>query len=324
MNYTHVVLSSGGLSGLCYLGILRHLERMDTIQHVAGTSIGAVFAFLFALKVPMLEVLSCAENMLVDTPELLGLSVANFFKFPETFGMLSCEFIMTMCRNLCRLKTGKDDISFRDLSQKTGISLYVTATELHSRTCHFFSVDNSPTASVLECIRASISIPFIFPPVRISDPSCEGCLYVDGFLLENFPIRAFSDSHGHKNVFGAYIRGTTTKPNKNQNEENAKMDVFKYIHMVFATVTRNPTSIQQLRKSVDDLLLITDAPISLLPLDLQNMKYDITAQRLRESYQYGYELMDKKMKSKFQTTQATQLNHIQPQATTSNPQPSQK
>ena len=56
--YTHLVLSGGGMSGLVYLGALKYLRESGydkNILHVAGASIGALFATAFVLGISMEE-----------------------------------------------------------------------------------------------------------------------------------------------------------------------------------------------------------------------------------------------------------------------------
>lgn len=58
VNQNYLVFSGGGLSGLIYLGTLRYLQQENyykKIKHIAGTSVGSIFATAFALNIPISE-----------------------------------------------------------------------------------------------------------------------------------------------------------------------------------------------------------------------------------------------------------------------------
>ena len=62
------------------------------------------------------------------------------------------------------------------------MDLKVTATDLQSGTLKMFSRDTTPMVKVADAVRASTSIPFVYPPMQIG-----GRAYVDGGVMRDIP-----------------------------------------------------------------------------------------------------------------------------------------
>ncbi len=89
--------------------------------------------------------------------------------------------------HLAEEKTGNPDTTFADLAKRRGNpKLYLVATNLATRLSQVYSKDHSPALPVADAVRRSISIPLFFAAVRESDN-----LFVDGGVLDNYPIRLF-------------------------------------------------------------------------------------------------------------------------------------
>jgi len=90
------------------------------------------------------------------------------FKFDESFGLIDDRIINR------RLRVGFEGATFADVQ----IPLFVTATDLYSGEQVVLS-----EGSVAEAVRASISIPYIFPPRKVN-----GRFLVDGYQSDPLPI----------------------------------------------------------------------------------------------------------------------------------------
>jgi len=111
-----------------------------------------------------------------------------------------------------------EDITFKELSELRNQSgdlafrpFYVTSFNTSTLRTEVFSVDHTPNVVVADAVRASMSIPIFFKAVTIrerlpgqqelaprksySSPTDKGTpiLYVDGGLLDNYPIWIFDD-----------------------------------------------------------------------------------------------------------------------------------
>lgn len=93
---------------------------------------------------------------------------------------------------------------FKDLSYPA----HVLATDIENFKSRVFNIENSPSLEVGKAIRASLSIPLIFKPIKI-----DSSLLVDGGLLNNFPISYFHEKYGTSDnipTFGIRTLGSTS------------------------------------------------------------------------------------------------------------------
>ena len=80
--FTHMVCSGSALRSLCLLGVLRYIyfNKMENyIKNVAGSSMGAFFCLVFALKIPVDKL----EEILLETikvsSSISSSSILNIF-----------------------------------------------------------------------------------------------------------------------------------------------------------------------------------------------------------------------------------------------------
>ena len=156
-----LILSGGGVRGFAHAGILKALGEAGVHPDViSGVSAGAIVGALYAdghSPDEMLELFSREKS---------------FFRFAK---------LSVPRKGLFRTDGLKDNLAgslsvknFEDLK----IPLYVAATNLASGTVEYFN-----TGKILDKVLASASIPVIFEPVEI-----DGKLYVDGGVMDNFPV----------------------------------------------------------------------------------------------------------------------------------------
>ncbi|MDJ0789947.1 MAG: patatin-like phospholipase family protein [Myxococcota bacterium] len=94
-----------------------------------------------------------------------------------------------------------------------GFDLVVTGVNLASRQVGYFSAEHTPDFPVFEAVAISMRFPLLYKPLRISPgapvPESYYGQWVDGGLLNNFPLHAFSSSDyealGHR-VLGFYLK----------------------------------------------------------------------------------------------------------------------
>lgn len=99
---------------------------------------------------------------------LLRAMLPQIFPFRESFGLVDDRLILD------RLQMAFGDRTFQDAR----IPLYLTATDFHNGEQMVFS-----SGKLVDAIRASIAIPYVFRPWPI-----DGRLFVDGFLTDPMPV----------------------------------------------------------------------------------------------------------------------------------------
>lgn len=184
--YKKLVFAGGGFRGLAYIGAVKALRQLNILQgidEVLGCSIGGILALLIVLDYSDSELLDFLLHFNYD-----DLREMNFFKIIDTWGIESGSKIEKFLTVLIHRKTGLLNPTFAQLSKKCSKKLIVNAVAVDSFKQCFFSATLTPDVKVVKAIRASISIPGFFSPVKL-----QGHILVDGALLDNFPLDFFRE-----------------------------------------------------------------------------------------------------------------------------------
>ncbi|HBL36881.1 MAG TPA: esterase [Firmicutes bacterium] len=171
-------LGGGGARGFAHLGVLKVLkEARIPIDALAGTSMGAVMAVLFAAGTDLKYLTALATTIAWE----------NFvdLRFPR-YGLVEGKRITPLIRLLTKRKK----------LEELAVPVRVIATDLLTGDEVIF--DHGPLD---EAVRASISIPGIFTPV----PSGQRLL-VDGGLVAGVPVNAAAEM-GMELVFAVNVGG---------------------------------------------------------------------------------------------------------------------
>jgi NTE family protein len=171
-----LVIGSGSVKCAAALGLMKVLAREHIdVDMVVGCSGGSIYASLIALGWSAERATESTLKMWTrevtsrrNKRSILQLILPWFFRFDESFGLIDDRLINQSLRD------GFEGATFA----QTRIPLYVTATELYNGEQVVISEGN-----VADAVRASISIPFIFPPHRIN-----GRYLIDGFQSDPLPV----------------------------------------------------------------------------------------------------------------------------------------
>ncbi len=158
-----VALSSGGARGSAHIGVLRVLDENDMAPDViAGTSMGAYIGAAYAAGLPLddLEAEWRSTSFLRAARTLLP-------TIPWSGWTSGGEIVRTLRRML-------GDRTFGDLERPFA----AVATDLESGTPYVIT-----QGSLVEAVRASLSIPGLFTPVWFNDR-----LLIDGGVTDPLPI----------------------------------------------------------------------------------------------------------------------------------------
>lgn len=154
-----VALGSGGEKGLAHIGVLKAFEEEGVpIDFMAGSSIGALAAALYGVGHDWRSMTALARafsrRLILDWP-------------PSKTGMISGRKAAAIIKAITRQKRFED----------TRIPLAVVATDLISGERVVFT-----KGELYKAVRASISIPGIFQPLKMN-----GRLLVDGGVIDRVP-----------------------------------------------------------------------------------------------------------------------------------------
>ncbi len=163
-----LALSSGAARGVAHVGVLAVLERKGIpIDMIAGTSIGAIVGAFYAAGKDISQI----KKAVMSLSRRQMMSLADF-TIP-TRGFIKGKKITGW------LKSVIGDMDFEDLK----IPFACVATDIN--TCREVVIQQG---SVVEALRASVSMPVIFTPAK-----WQGQYLVDGALMDPVPVRVVKE-----------------------------------------------------------------------------------------------------------------------------------
>ena len=197
-----LVLSGGGARGIAHIGVIEELESQGyEITSIAGTSMGSVVGGIYAAG--KLDVL---KEWLFTLDKLKVLYMVDF--------TLSKQGLVKGDRVTGRMKKIIADTQIEDLR----IPFAAVAVDLiHSKEVVFRS------GSMYEALRASVSIPTVFTPVKTNDG-----LLVDGGVMNNVPIDRVERTPGDI-IVAVDVNASipVSKPDITKKEEKARQSIYR-------------------------------------------------------------------------------------------------
>lgn len=194
--FKNLVFEGGGVKGIAYVGALEELQKRDimgSITRIGGTSAGAINVVLLSLGYTLDETYQIMS--ILDFREFVDASkswVLNVPRLLRQFGWCKGEFFRSWIEKLIAKKTGASNSTFEDLQRSERFKdLYLIGTNLSTRFAEVFSAEQTPSMSVAEAVRRSMSIPLFFAAVR--DRSND--VFVDGGVFDNYPIKVFDRAY---------------------------------------------------------------------------------------------------------------------------------
>lgn len=224
-----LVLSGGGAKGMTHIGIIRALEENNIpIDYITGTSMGAIVGSLYAMGYSPDEMAdlirsdefkswysgSVEENYMYYFKK--NLNTPEFFKIrlslkDSTTNSMAPQFLPTSVVNPIQM-----NLVF--------IQLFASATAACERNFDNLFVPFRCIASdiynkeqmvlkdgdVGDAVRASMSFPFVFKPIKI-----DSILAYDGGIYNNFPVDVMCEDFKPNIIIGSVVAKNPAKPEIN-------------------------------------------------------------------------------------------------------------
>lgn len=219
-NKTKLILSGGGVKGIALVGALHGLNEykcLDSIDTIAGTSVGALIGILMIIGYTPIDIYDFI--MMFDISKMSEYKFDNIF---NKFGLDDGHNIMIVIKNMFHNKNIPFDITFKQLYEMINKKIIITITCINDKKAIYCSVDNTPNLSVLLALRMSISVPLYFTPI------ChENRYYVDGGCIDNYPIQLFQDNLDQ--VIGIYLSDIQDSVDTINNIEDVLINIYSSI-----------------------------------------------------------------------------------------------
>jgi len=268
--FKHLILGSGGMAGLAYIGLLRYLQERDLqrhIKHYYGVSIGAIFGFLFATGVGS-DIIEAEIKASYCDIHQTRIPFDAIHSIHQTYGLNNGELATVPLKNIYRRFYNQqfpkqsyniEQLTFIEFAKHTGSTLTIVATNVSTMQPVFFSVDTTPHQCVWTAIQASMTIPGIFQPVKINDD-----YYVDGFITCEFPVPpVLYTKLDPSATLGVFMTSCVKQTNPPQNFGD-------YFLRIMGALVFYSKETNQMIKTLNYVIQLTEMPVEMLPLKIHN------------------------------------------------------
>ena len=220
---TGLVLSGGGASGMCHIGVLKALEENNIpIDYITGTSIGGLIGAYYAVGYSPAEIEKIVLSSFfgsIQKGELPSKYEYMIKKREEYAGWITLkyDFRNNYIKNLPTNVINSMPIDYYLMETFTGVankvsnnfdSLFVpfrcVAADIESKKSVVFKNGDLPSA-----VRASMSYPFYLRPISI-----DGKLLFDGGLYNNFPSDVMLMDFNPDYIIGSNVAEKNIKPDE--------------------------------------------------------------------------------------------------------------
>lgn len=216
-----LVLSGGGAKGCTHIGVIRALEENGIpIDYIAGTSMGAIVASLYAMGYTPdeMEELLSSEDFITwqkgqisdnfkfffksedETPEFasfklnIGDSLSikpilpTSFISPDQMNQ-ACMYLFSQASTVCKNNFDSLFVPFR-----------CVATDVVTKAQHVHR-----KGDLGDAVRTSMTFPFVFKPISVDNH-----LMLDGGIYNNFPIDVMKDELKADYIIGSSVSANST------------------------------------------------------------------------------------------------------------------
>jgi len=230
--YNTVVVSGGASKCIAALGALHYLEEqgcIDFVGNYAGTSAGGIICYLLAIGYTPLEII----QFLISSDFMEHFQSLNLAGLVTQRGLVNFYIINEYLEKLTLSKINFMP-TFREIRRRFGKNLSVTVFNLSTKKVEYFNADTQPDMPCLTALRMTANVPLLFERFFY-----EGSEYIDGGLVDNFPIEyylspqnkiigidltIFSGSVNRKQSYINYLLQIALIPYMYFNAKKAKLD----------------------------------------------------------------------------------------------------
>jgi len=309
ITYRNLVFKGGGIRGIAYIGALEALEErgmLAGIQRVAGTSAGAISAFLVSLRIPVSEILerfstldfrkipqASTKEKKLPIPFYLPTEEEKLTRIIRNYGLYSSSYFHEWLRSItASYCNGNPDATFEDFHKHGFRDLYIVVANLNKQQGEVMSYQETPQVSVADAVRMSMSIPLYFEALRFDGKKFgKGDYYVDGGVYNNYPIKLFDQppyvktadlkrSKGNPETLGMFLYPESgLKISRHENPHN----LMDYLGIVISNLYTSYETIQYEVSIIDQHRTIAISDCGILSTDFSIVKGDEKYTKLYEA-----------------------------------------
>jgi NTE family protein len=259
------------------------LKPYINIKTVAGVSAGSIFSLMYTVGFSPEEM---QEEML--NVRLEKLKEIRFMNFLSKYGLDTGNLIIKWIEVLLAKKGIDKKITFMELFQRTELDLQIFAANVNRYNLTKFNHIQTPDVQVLDAVRMSMSIPFLFTATHFNTDTkkvnCpKGDIHVDGGLIDNYPIYVFKDELDSTLGLKVISNGELDSHNVDERID----DIESYIYHVLACFI-----IQREKKTTSNELYKASTICIHTEGITQTLNFELTNEEKTRLIQIGYNSTD--------------------------------
>lgn len=213
-SFETLVVSSGGMNGLIILGALNYLKgigKLKEIKNYIGCSAGAIISLLIIIGYTPFEI----SQILIDTSMEKEMRIIDLKNLTTNFSFYSHNIILKIFEELITNKLGFIP-TMKELYEMFNVNLDITVYNYSKMRVEYINHENNPDELCSKIACASCSIPVVFNYVSINNQK-----YIDGGILEPFPMSYVKQKYGDTKILGVVLL--------DRNEEEKELNLLKFI-----------------------------------------------------------------------------------------------
>lgn len=249
MTIKNIVISGGGPSALLCYGIIKYLTdvkyfNIEDIECYYGTSSGAILSVILIMGFEYETLddyfLKRQWNKVFDLKQNNNYDLINYL---TDKGIDGKEFIIKLFEPLMTSKNIDINITLLEFYNLTKKKLFIYGSELNNSNkidTIEISYETFPEMRLIDALTITTSIPFVFKPI-IYKNMC----FVDGGLLNNFPLNNCLERNNKEEIFG--MGNYIIKPSEKITETTDFMDYIAIIiQKTYNTLKKQHNKIENL------------------------------------------------------------------------------
>lgn len=180
-----------------------HLKAIDFTDILDGRS-----EFVQGRVLKSVDKINGGKNSFFATLPVATASPSLLTELNTGYGVFDGHYFLEWIQERLKEQTGDENITFGELHQlhlKNPVKfkeLYVYGANISLGLSEQFSWEKTPTVTIASAVRISMSIPYVFKSAYVMKknqygtvlPDTKGYVYVDGGILNNYPIAAFDNT----------------------------------------------------------------------------------------------------------------------------------
>ena len=245
MTIKHLVLSGGGAAGFTVYGALKYLNKakffdINNIKSIHACSAGSIIAGLVLLT----DNWDMLDDYILKRPwdKLININPTSLLNLWQKKGIFNENMIREILRPFLQSKELDENITLKQLYEKTNIDIYMYTTNINSTELETVSLSykSHPDLEFYKAITMSSAFPLMFMPICDSS-NC----YIDGGLLNNFPIsNCVKLNNNIDEILGIKINSNTDNIEYVNNDTLLPMYLYSIIIKMYILVNKKESDIE--------------------------------------------------------------------------------